>query len=86
MLKLRVRVAPRPEPGRQPRAELTRGGLRWALQAIVPQHLTVARVADGLAVAWNTANDAVLAEGERVLIADPHRLDGVRVLGVDSRV
>ena len=26
------------------------------------QHLTVARVADGLGVAWNTANDAVLAE------------------------
>jgi hypothetical protein len=48
--------------------------------------LTVARLADGLAVAWNTANDAVLAEGKRVLIADPHRLDGVRVLGVDSRV
>ena len=70
----------------QPRAELTRGGLRWALQAIVCQHLTVARLADGLAVAWNTANDAVLAEGERVLIADPHRLDGIRVLGVDRRV
>ena len=41
------------------------------------QHLTVARVAEGLAVAWDTANDAVLAEGHRVLIDDPARFDGV---------
>ena len=27
------------------------------------QHLTIARVADGLGVAWNTANDAVPAKG-----------------------
>jgi transposase len=33
-----------------------------------------------------TANDAVLAEGRRVLIADPHRFDGVRVIGVDEHV
>jgi hypothetical protein len=41
-----------------PRAKLSRGGLRWALVAIVCQHLTVARVAESLGVAWNTANDA----------------------------
>ena len=70
----------------QPRAKLTRGGLRWALEAIVCQHLTVARVAEALGVAWNTANDAVLAEGKRVLIADPARFDGVKVLGVDEHV
>jgi transposase len=69
-----------------PRAKLSRGGLRWALQAIVCQHLTVTRVAEGLGVAWNTANDAVLAEGRRVLITDPNRLDGVRVIGVDEHV
>jgi hypothetical protein len=46
--------------------------------------LTVARVAEGLGVSWNTANDAVLAEGRRVLIEDPHRLDGVRMIGVDE--
>ena len=49
-------------------------------------HLTVARVAEGLGVSWNTANDAVLTEGKRVLINDPKRLDGVRVLGVDEHV
>jgi len=69
-----------------PRAKLSRAGLRWALEAIVVQHLTVARVAEALGVSWNTANDAVLAEGRRVLIDDPHRMDGVQVIGVDEHV
>src|SRR4051794_13644200 len=68
------------------RARLSRGGLRWALTALVCQHLTVARIAECLGVSWNTANDAVLAEGRRVLIADPHRFDGVKVIGVDEHV
>ncbi|PMC61324.1 ISL3 family transposase [Corynebacterium xerosis] len=70
----------------EPRAKLSRRGLRWALEGIVVQHLTVARVAEGLGVAWNTANDAVLAEGKRVLIDDEHRFDGVKVIGVDEHV
>ncbi len=37
-------------------------------------------------MAWNTANDAVLAEGRRVLISDPARFDGVAVIGVDEHV
>ena len=69
-----------------PRAKLSRRALRWALEGLVVAHLTVARVAEGLGVAWNTANDAVLAEGRRVLIADPHRFDGVTVIGVDEHV
>ena len=68
----------------EPRAKLSRRGLRWALEGIVVQHLTVARIAEGLAVSWNTANDAVLAEGRRVLIDDPQRFDGVKVIGVDE--
>ena len=70
----------------QPRAKLSRRGLRWALEGIVVQHLTVARVAEGLGVAWDTANDAVLAEGKRVLIDDEHRFDGVTAIGVDEHV
>jgi transposase len=70
----------------EPRAKLSRRGLRWALEGIVVQHLTVARVAEGLGVSWNTANDAVLAEGKRVLIDDPGRFDGVTVIGVDEHV
>ena len=70
----------------EPRAKLSRQGLRWALEGIVCQHLTVARIAEGLGVSWNTANAAVLDEGRRVLIADPHRFDGVQVIGVDEHV
>ena len=70
----------------EPRAKLSRRALRWALEGIVCQHLTVARVAEGLGVSWNTANDAVLAEGRRVLIADRQRFEGVRVIGVDEHV
>ncbi|PKZ37034.1 ISL3 family transposase [Kocuria rhizophila] len=73
-------------PAAEPRAKLSRRGLRWALEGIVCQHLTVARVAEGLGVSWNTANDAVLAEGRRVLIEDPTRFDGVAVIGVDEHV
>jgi hypothetical protein len=57
---------------------------RW--KASWCQHLSVARVAEGLGVSWNTANSAALAEGKRVLIADPHRFDDVKVLGVDEHV
>jgi hypothetical protein len=70
----------------QPRAKLSRRGLRWALEGIVVQHLSVARIAEGLGVSWNTANTAVLAEGKGVLIEDPHRFDGVKVIGVDEHV
>ncbi|MGI8699941.1 MAG: ISL3 family transposase [Nocardioidaceae bacterium] len=70
----------------QPRSKLTRRALAWALEGLVVQHLTVARVAEGLGVAWHTANDAVLAEGKRVLIDDPTRFDGVQVIGVDEHV
>ncbi|MDO5618853.1 ISL3 family transposase [Kocuria sp.] len=68
------------------RAKLSRAGVRWALEALVIDHLTVARVAAGLGVAWHTANEAVLAEGQRLLINDPNRFAGVRVLGVDEHV
>ena len=37
-------------------------------------------------MSWNTANSAVLAEGQRALINDPTRCEGVRVIGVDEHV
>jgi len=66
------------------RAKISRRGLWWALEGIVVAHLSMARVAAGLAVAWDTANAAVLAEGSRVLINDEYRYDGVAVIGVDE--
>ena len=38
-------------PAAERRGRLSRRALRWALEAIVVQHLTVARVAEGLGVA-----------------------------------
>ena len=70
----------------EPRSKLSRGALAWALRGLVVAHLSVARIAEGLAVSWHTANQAVLAEGHRVLIDDPHRFDGVAVIGVDEHV
>ena len=70
----------------EPKAKLSRRALRWALEALVVQHLTIARVAEALGVRWNTANDAALAEGKRLLIDDPNRFDGVTAIGVDEHV
>ena len=60
-------MAPRHQRRGGATRELSRTGLRWALEGIVVAHLTVARVAEGLGVAWDTANNAVLAEGKRGL-------------------
>ncbi|MBG6226807.1 transposase, partial [Arthrobacter sp. CAN_A2] len=68
------------------RAKISRRGLVWALEAVVVDHLTVSRVAAGLGVSWHTANSAVLAEGRRRLIDDPHRFEGVTAIGVDEHV
>ena len=70
----------------EPRAKLSRRALRWALEGLVVQHRTVARAAEALAVPWNTASGAVLAEGRRVLTEDPDRFDGVTAIGADEHV
>lgn len=68
------------------RSKISRSGVRWALEALVLDHLTVSRVSTNLGVSWHTANTAVLEEGHRLLIDDPARFDGVRVIGVDEHV
>ena len=70
----------------QPHTKLSRSAVRWALTGVVVHHLTVARISQALGVSWNTANTAVLGEGQRLLINDPARFDGVRVIGVDEHV
>lgn len=69
-----------------PRQKISRPALHWALVGMVCQHLSVSRIAEGLSVSWNTANEAVLAEGHRLLINDPTRFNGVKVLDVDEHV
>ena len=50
--------------------------VRWALVGLVVHHLTVAFIAEVLAVSWNTANTAILGEGQRILIDDLDRFEG----------
>ena len=69
-----------------PEAKLSHAAALWALKSVVIDRLSIARVAANLGVSWHTANDAVLETGRRLLIEDPNRLDGVRVLGVDEHV
>ncbi|RGE14612.1 ISL3 family transposase, partial [Leucobacter sp. wl10] len=68
------------------RAKISRAGVRYALEALVIDHLTVARAAANLGVSWRTANSAILDEGQRLLIDDPGRFDGVTTIGVDEHV
>lgn len=67
-----------------PRSKLSRHAVLWALKCLVLDRMSIARVAAGLGVAWHTVNDAVLAAGRELLIDDPTRFDGVRVIGVDE--
>lgn len=69
-----------------PEAKLSHAAALWALKSVVIDRLSIARVAANLGVSWHTANDVVLATGRRLLIEDPNRLNGVRVLGVDEHV
>lgn len=93
-LKLRIRryrcpdcrTVWRQNAAAEARAKLSRHAALWALCADVIDRLSITRVAAGLGVAWNTANDAVLDTGRRLLIEDPTCLEGVRVIGVDEHV
>lgn len=68
------------------RAKLSRDAVFWALKSVVIDRMSIARIAANLGTAWHTVNDAVLEAGQDLLINDPARLDGVRVLGVDEHV
>jgi len=70
----------------EPRARLTRAAVEWGLRALALERMSVCRVAAALGVSWRTANNAILASAQATLLDDPHRFDGVEVLGVDEHV
>lgn len=49
-------------------------------------HLTVSRPTSGLGMSWYPANAAIITEGKRRLMNDPHCFDGVTMIGVDEHV
>ncbi len=68
----------------EPRARLTRSAVEWGLRALALECMSVCRVAAALGISWHTANNAILASAQATLLDDPHRFDGVEVLGVDD--
>ena len=68
----------------QPRARLTRSAVEWGLRALALEAMSVSRVAAALGISWHTANNAILTNAQATLLDDPHRFDGVEVLGVDD--
>jgi len=68
-----------------PRAKVTTRAAAWATDALTLDDTTVSALARHLGVDWHTCWDAVEAEAARRL-ADPGRLEGVQVLGVDEHI
>ena len=68
------------------RTKLSRDAVYWALKSVVIDRMSIARVAANLGTAWHTGNHAVLEASQELLINDPARFDGVRVIGVDEHV
>jgi len=68
-----------------PRAKLTSRAARWATDALTFDDTTVSALARHLGVDWHTCWGAVEAEATRRL-ADPARLAGVEVSGVDEHI
>ena len=68
----------------EPRARLTRSAVEWGLRALALECMSVSREAAALGVSWHTANNAILTSAQATLLDDPHRFDGVEVLGVDD--
>ena len=68
----------------EPRARLTHAAVEWGLRALSLESMSVSRVAQALGISWHTANNATLTSAQATLLDDPHRFDGVEVLGVDD--
>ncbi|OZG54970.1 ISL3 family transposase [Alloscardovia macacae] len=69
-------------PGRQ----LSFAAIWWAIAEISWKSKSIRACALDLYCSWVTVNTAVLETTDSILVTDPTRLDGVRVLGVDEHV
>ncbi len=68
-----------------PRAMLTDRAIRWAADALAADDTTVSALSRRIGVSWHVLWRPVAREAER-RAADPGRLSGVTVLGVDEHV
>lgn len=67
-------------------AQLTRAALRWALEALVVERMTVVRVVYALDVDWHINNDTHVVEETGFLLKSSIRFDRVILRGVDGHV
>lgn len=68
------------------RNKLSREAVYWPLKSVVINRMLIARVAGNLGTAWHTVNGAVLEACYELLISDPARFNGVRVIGLNEHV
>ncbi len=68
-----------------PRAKLTSRATRWAVEALRHDDTTVSAIARHLGVAWDTCWAAVKTAAT-ARIAEPHRVKGVKTIGVDEHI
>jgi transposase len=62
-----------------------RGGCaRYILRPLMIDRMTIAAVARELGLSWDTVNTIAMDATQMIVAADTHRLDGVRVIGVDE--
>jgi hypothetical protein len=62
----------------------TRRCTRYVLRRLMIDRMTVSAVARELGLSWDTVNAIAIDATQTIAAADTHRLDGVRVIGVDE--
>lgn len=65
------------------RSKVTHRVVRWILQRLAIDRMSVAATAKALGISWQLTCDLALSMA-RALVADPDHLAGVRVIGVDE--
>ena len=71
-------------PLARPGWSTTRRCARYILRRLMIDRMTISAVARELGVSWDTVNTIAMDATQMIVAADTHRLDGVRVIGVDE--
>ncbi|AKK02022.1 Transposase [Corynebacterium epidermidicanis] len=67
-------------------AKLTKRVVRWILQRLAIDRMSVSATAQALGLGWELVNNAALQACREMVYRDPTPLAGVRILGVDEHV
>lgn len=67
-------------------AKLTKRVVRWILQRLANDRMSVSATAKALGLGWELVNNVALQACREMVYQDPTHLAGVRILGVDEHV